>query len=346
MKARRAALYTVAAGALVVALVWSSGRDAPRPAGPAPLEAPGAGPLASGSAPAAAAAPGSAADAWLVRYGIPAASRGPMPASLAGTSVDGDLRVDREGRFVPGPETLVLFDYFFSASGEEDPAVVRGRIALHALEALPEPAAREVIDVLDRYVRYREAARELAKGDVAASDLSRRLQWMRELRAETLGPELTQAFYGEEEAVAILDVRRLEIAQDPTLDDDVRERLLRDVEESLPPDVQEQRRRAAGPSVLRREVLDLRASGASEDEVFAAREERYGEDAARRLAALDEQRADWQRRVSAYRVERDALEREGLSAPEQQARLDAVRARLFSPDELPRVAGLDLSDSR
>jgi lipase chaperone LimK len=278
----------------------------------------------------------------LARWGIPAASLGPRPESLRGTEVDGALRTDADGRFLPGPETIRLFDYFFSASGEEPDDVIRGRIALHVLEHLPPDAAAEAIAVLDRYLSFRRAARELAASERVPGDLERRWQWVRELRREHFGPELEAALYGEEEARTLVDLERREVLRDQSLSREEREQRLAALEERLPERVRAARRRAEAPLRVRREVERLRESGASEAEVFAARQRAFGAAAAERLAALDRRRADWQERLAAYRSERDALLADpDLSAQEREAALETLRRSTFAAEELARVRALD-----
>ena len=87
----------------------------------------------------------------------------------------------------------------------------------------------------------------------------------------------------------------------------------------------------------------LRDEGASDSEIFAVREERYGSEAAERLAALDARRADWKRRLAAYRAERDGLLADGAAS--QEAALDALRERHFEANEITRVRALEAAGS-
>lgn len=89
------------------------------------------------------------------------------------------------------------------------------------------------------------------------------------------------------------------------------------------------------------EELALRESGASEAEVDALREERFGREAADRMAALDADRADWAARVTEYRSEREALLATMDDFAEREAALNDLRERHFSEDERKRVEILD-----
>ena len=64
------------------------------------------------------------------------------------------------------------------------------------------------------------------------------------------------------------------------------------LEARLPERVREARLQATGPLRVRQEVEALRDAGASEREIFAARERAFGTEAAERLAEMDRERAE------------------------------------------------------
>jgi lipase chaperone LimK len=324
MRARTfaAAVLLVGAGALLFALL--------RP--PASGKLPG---QAAPEPPAAATAAGAG--------GEPApAAAAPLPRSLRGSEVDGSLAVGADGRFLPTPGARRLFDYFLSAAGEEPLDVIRERIALHVRGVLPPEAAAGAVEALERYLGYREALRQLARAGQVPDDLERRLQWIRELRQEELGPELARAFYAEEEEVMLVDLARREVLLDASLDAAERAQRLDALEARLPEAVRAARARATAPERTRREVERLRQRGASDAEVFAVREEAFGWEAAQRLAELDRSRAAWDERLADYRAARDALLADPELAPDARARaVEALREERFAGGERERVAALE-----
>lgn len=323
MRGARAAAAGAAALGLGLALLLASERRAPAPA-------PAAAPVASPEALAGAAAP--YAD--------------PLPASLRGTSIDGDLRVDARGRFVPGPEALRLFEYFFAATGEEPVARIRARIVAVVGQRLPPTAAREAEALLERFLAYREEAAALfAAGQLSGADEERRFQLVRELRRKVFGAELAAALFGEEERIAALDVERRRVMRQPELEPAERARRLAALEEQLPEAVRAARRETLAALELRAAEAELRAAGAGEAEIAAERERRFGPEAAERLAALDRRRADWNGRVTAYRRERDALRAQGLAEGEYRAALAALRDAHFQGPERTRIDALDRMES-
>ncbi|RIL08029.1 MAG: lipase chaperone [Proteobacteria bacterium] len=299
------------------------------------------------AAPVSAAAPPPAAapTPLVATEAAPSGSAAPLPDSLAGTHVDGDLRLDAQGRFVPGPEALVLFDYFLSATGEEPDERIRARIVAEIRRRLAPDAARDAEALLERYLDYRDAARALfADERLASADVERRFQRIRELRREAFGAELAAALFGEEERVVAIDLERQRVLQQRGLDPAERARRLAGLEEQLPEAVRAARREATAVVDLRAAEAELRAAGAGSAAIQAERERRFGREAAERLAALDARRSAWDERVAAYRSERDALRAEDLPDDEYARRVSELRAARFAEPERLRIEALDRVD--
>ncbi|MDJ0850660.1 MAG: lipase secretion chaperone [Myxococcota bacterium] len=268
-------------------------------------------------------------------------ARRPLPASLRGTDVDGAYSVDARGRFLPSPAVLRRFDYFLSVGGEEPEEVTRARIVADIEAGLPPRAAAEAVALLDDYLAYRRAGRELHARGLAPEDLERRLQRVRELRREFFGAERSALLFGEEEALALAALERARIARDPALDEAERARRLEAVDAELPASLGRSRRAATLPQRLARQEAALRDAGADPAAIRSLREAEVGAEAADRLEALDAARRAWEARVQAYRAERDRL----LAAPDASAdALEALRRAHFEPAELARVRGLDRID--
>ncbi len=322
---RRALAAAAAAALLGTGLAFALVRE--RPAAPDAVSPPA--PLAP-----VALAPARAPEA------TPAADA--LPESLQGTDVGGDLRVDAEGRFVPGPEALALFDYFLAATGEEPPERIRARITTEIGRRLPAEAARDAEALLDRYLAYRAAAAELfAASDLSRADPERRFQRIRELRREWFGADLASALFAGEEQVIAVELERQRVARDAELDPAEREQRLAALEQQLPEAERAARREALAATSLRAAEATLRGAGAGPAEIEAERERRVGVEAAARLAALDRSRAQWTARVAAYRAEREALRAQTLSEPDYAAALASLRDAHFAGAERARIDALD-----
>jgi lipase chaperone LimK len=252
--------------------------------------------------------------------------------------VDGGFVLDADGRLVVTPEALDLFDYFLAATGEEPDAMIRARIERAIEQRLPPRARPAALDLLGRYLAYREALRDLHASDaLAAADLERRFQRIREIRRAYFDATEREALFAAEVERWRIDVERYRVAHDPGLTPEERADRLEALDAALPDEVRATRDAALAAVRLQADEAALREAGASDAEVQALREARFGPEAAARLAALDHRRAEWSRRVDAWRVERARLAADGVS-PEEIA---AQRAERFTPPERRRIEALE-----
>ena len=85
----------------------------------------------------------------------------------------------------------------------------------------------------------------------------------------------------------------------------------------------------------------MKQQGANAADLYAFRQQQFGEAAAMRLQKLEEQRLAWQNRYQNYTQQRDRIHNAALSSDDKQKQLDALRRRLFSASEQQRAAALD-----
>lgn len=281
-----------------------------------------------------------------------------LPGSLDGTDADGNVTAGADGHLIVTIELRRLFDHFLAATGEEPLATIRARIiaALHA--KLPPTAAGEAIEILDRYLGYRDAARQLAGADdtadpiqVAAarpaSDALARKQMaelaqVHDLRAKWFSPVVVQAFFSAEEASIYAAFARRDVMADKTLSEAERAQKLAALEAALPADERGARAAALAPLEAMNREAQLRAAGASAEQIAAARTAAFGADGAARLADLDQQRAAWTQKLAQFRADRAALLADpSLSANDRDQRIADLVARSFTPAEQVRVAAIE-----
>jgi lipase chaperone LimK len=272
----------------------------------------------------------------------PGAPTPPLPASLRGTDLPGGLAVDATGHFRATRDALDLFEYYFSASGEEPDEQIRQRNEAEIDARLEAPAREEALSFLDAYLRYREHARALFEGGFEDLPLETRFQRIRELRRSVFGAAEAEALFGAEEDRIRVDLERRRVVQDPELSADDREPRLAALDARLPPVVRDAQAAARAALDLRNAEARLRAEGAGASEIHALREQRFGPEAAARLAALDRERDAWQARLDEWRATRTALEAEFANDPAQlAATLEAARAERFTAREQIRVEALE-----
>jgi lipase chaperone LimK len=249
----------VALAALLLAIwlaVRSGGEGAP--AGAAPEPAPPAAP----APPEARTQPGRI-PAWAAAAVVAPA----LPASLAGTDVDGSLGLGSDGRFRPDAGSIRLFDYFLSSLGEVSLAQVRDLVRREAASRAPgEDAA--VLDLFDRYVAYLGEAQAAAARATATPRSF--LEEVVRLQQSRFGEPLAGQLFGDDNALALA--------------------ILDGSDAGLPERLRAARARVRAPAEVRARVEALRQEGASDAQIWAERAARFGPQAADRLAALDEQR--------------------------------------------------------
>ncbi|APR82407.1 lipase modulator protein [Minicystis rosea] len=266
----------------------------------------------------------------------------PLPGSLQGTIEDGALREDAAGDLVIGPEVLRLFDYYLSTTGEESAAAIRKRIEAAIHRKLGEGrAAKTAIDLLNRYLGYREGSRGMA---ATGEDLGGRLDALKQLRRAHFG-DFADKLFGEEEQAAAVAVAQHRVHQDDSLSAADRERRLSELEARLPETVREARAAALEPMREAAEEASMRAAGASDADVHAYRVATVGDEAADRLAALDAERAAWKARLTAFREARAALEQSEPDPGRRSAAIQRLLDRSFSPTEQIRVEAADRRDA-
>jgi lipase chaperone LimK len=260
-----------------------------------------------------------------------------VPRSLRGTDVDGALRTDAKADLIVGPEVAALFEYFLSATGEESPEAIKARIVAAIRERLDGRAEVQALALLDRYLDYRDATRGLR---VESEDPAARLAAIRKLRRERFGAEDADRLFGAEEREGEVAIEASRLASDATLSHAEREARIAALEDELPLATREARAAARQPVRQQAEEQALREAGATEAELYAHRVVTVGAEAADRLAALDRQRAEWTRRLDAFRAERARLVARSHDLVTLRAEEDALLARDFTPEERVRVRAI------
>lgn len=234
------------------------------------------------------------------------------PRSLAGTDLDGSLRAIH-GVFVFDDDARRAFDYFLTADGEQTrpelDAWVRSELAVR----LPARAAEHGFAAWHAYVDYRSDAAELLADP--ATDLTLAEARLHALIREQLGDYPIAA----DEMAQIS--RAFTIKRALTGDD-------RDVALA----------QVSAPSLGRDAETFLAGHRAAElaqnpDELQRVRRDHFGADATDRLTALDARRAEWDRRVAAFR-EASAL------LPSDEA-VAALAQEQFTPAEFRRFLALE-----
>lgn len=239
--------------------------------------------------------------------------------SLRGTQPDGELRVDTNGRLVLDASLVRVFDYWLALTGEIADAQIRARLLAQMQGTHGDAVAQQAIAIFDRYVAMRA---ELAAQPPIA-DLEQRFAHLRDTRRRWFGAD-AEAMFGAEEDYLAQTLARRRLADDPEA--------LAAFDAARPAAQVAAERDATAALVADEQTRQLDAAHATPEQRREEREQLWGTDAAARLAALDVQRADWDRRVADYRRDRAGLD---------EAAAAALRGARFTPEERTRIEALE-----
>ncbi len=264
-----------------------------------------------------------------------------FPASLEGTDVDGALELDARGHFIANKNALRLFEYFFTALGEEPTEVILARIGLQ-IDALPPEAAAEAYAFLQQFLDYRAGASEMMLTGGEAADFKEAFERVSKLRSEAFGEELAHELFADEERYAQSAFERWEVVRDPDLSEAEKWDRVMEIEAELNPQQRSRIIDSLAPAETARIASLMREEGASDQDVWQLRADALGEEAAWRLADLDEKHKVWNERVAAYNEESEAIKSDPrLSEFEKASLVNELRTTYFDSTEQLRVQALE-----
>ncbi|WP_227429964.1 lipase secretion chaperone [Psychrobacter sp. I-STPA6b] len=275
-----------------------------------------------------------------------------LPRSLQGTDVDGDIIINQNQQLVVTEGLRRLFDYFLSALGEEDESTIQARVEAYINSRTPEPAASQAITIFHQYVAYLKALSSLEKryghlqmqatqeGSLDRSLIAQRTQDIARIRKQHFSNETIQAFFQQEDQLNDYTVAMVDIANDTSLNDEQKEAAKQEYVSRLPDGAIKQRIQQSNDfTALIRRTDEMKAKGATAEELFAMRSQVVGVEAAQRLAALDAEEADFDKRFTQYQQGKKALIAQYGSQQQAQSQIDMLEAQLFDSNERKRLTG-------
>ncbi len=271
----------------------------------------------------------------------------PMPERLASARPDVQLKVDRHGNLLADHQILVLFEYHLAALEDEPLDQVLARLHYTLASQLDGLALGQARDLLQRYVGHKielaeldASVQPLETGDMSAA-LQERLASVEAIRRQYFDEDEYQAFFALEQAQNAVAVQSLALRQNDTLTDSERRQAEAELKADLPPAIRALNERIKRDGELYAYTEELRQAGASPEVIYQERSEVLGPEAARELARLDQQREQWNQRLTVYQEERNAIRRSGLSEQDQAASIAALREQHFSGLDRVRVEALE-----
>lgn len=260
--------------------------------------------------------------------------------SLRDTVADGNVTVGFGGRLKPDLELRRLFDYYLTLIGETDLTGVRTLLQQDLLHRrLASPVQDEVMQVFDRYVRYQQAASEVA----SRPGLTFKSQFgeLQALRQKILGENVAEAFYGAEQVQQKLLLQRLAVGSDQNLSPAEKTRQLQVLDLAAPAAEREARIQASIGRLVQQQTALLDEAHADAATRRAERAEIWGDAVADRLAQLDQHRAQWQARLEAYSARRKRIQQnDSLDTQTRQKALQQLLQTSFHGTEQLQVQAM------
>lgn len=253
--------------------------------------------------------------------------------SLRGSEVDAEFHFDQNGQLVNDLALRHYFDYFLSTIGELSLEEIRQALAEDLFQRLEPAQADQAIRVLERYLEYLAAAQELSTG----GDVAARFAQLVDLRRRVLGDDLADGFFAQEETYTRTVLREQEIIQNNQLSLEQRQQELEQLHRDLPPELRQSREEAIAHHLVLEQQQQFEQLQLDPAQRHAERAALFGEEAAQRLAQLDQQRQQWQQRLDTYQQQRNAL----LAQGESEEQIAALRQQLFDEAEQRRVLALE-----
>ncbi|MEN9436154.1 MAG: hypothetical protein RIR09_809 [Pseudomonadota bacterium] len=279
----------------------------------------------------------------------PAAPSTSFVRSMEGTIPDGSLGAWKVGKSADSAGPLALgelrrmFDYYLSAVGEKSIAEITQEINAEIERSLAPANVPKAKRILGLYLEFKRELLDLERRPGMAGQgvqaIRNRLLAMQDLRARYFNAEETQAMFGFEDAYDMDAVARLEISQDPSLTDKQKQDKLTALDATMSPELLRERE---APRVIIRveeEVAQMRAKGATDDEVYRLRAKEFDAPAADRLAELDRDEAQWKQRIAQYLAARSQLLASPATAadPDHQTALSNLQRTQFTEEERRRL---------
>lgn len=253
--------------------------------------------------------------------------------SFVGTSPDGQLATS--GRdLVLSPDLIKRFEYHLTAVGEKTQAQIKATIIQEITAELNEKGQKEALRILDAYLKFKTALGSVTQpklGEISGASLAQHFKSVRDLRAQYFQPNEVQALFGNSDEYDDYTAQKLAIVQNPGLSATEREAQLQRLKATLSP---ENRANVEQPVIhltLAAKEEEARREGASNEAIQQIRTNLVGADAAKRLAALDQEEAAWKTRIQQYK--------EALAA--DPAHAQQLKGTLFTPKEQLRLAAYE-----
>ena len=275
-----------------------------------------------------------------------------LPRSLKGTQVDGEIIIDENKQLVVTEGLRRLFDYFLSAIGEEDEAVIFARVESYIRHHTPEPAASQAVAIFSKYVAYLKALPEIEKrygnlqlqatknGELDLNAIAQQKQDVANLRQQYFDKTTIEAFFGASDSYDDYSMEMVRINQNEQMSEAQKQAARQDYVSRLPDGaIKTNIMQQANLNELMARTEQMQAKGATAEDLYNMRRELVGAPAAARLAQVDQQDAHFDQRFKQYQAQKQQLLSQNADKAQAQTQIHQIEQQLFNDMERKRLAG-------
>ena len=275
-----------------------------------------------------------------------------LPRSLKGTQVDGEIIIDENKQLVVTEGLRRLFDYFLSAIGEEDEAVIFARVESYIRHHTPEPAASQAVAIFSKYVAYLKALPEIEKrygnlqlqatknGELDLNAIAQQKQDVANLRQQYFDKTTIEAFFGASDSYDDYSMEMVRINQNEQMSEAQKQAARQDYVSRLPDGaIKTNIMQQANLNELMARTEQMKAAGASPEALYNMRRELVGAPASERLAQVDQEDANFDQRFKQYQAQKQQLLSQNADKVQAQTQIHQIEQQLFNDMERKRLAG-------
>lgn len=166
--------------------------------------------------------------------------------SLEGADIDGALQADEQNQLILSIEVRDFFDYFLSTADEIGPEAAIAEIQRYANQYLPEPAKTQALQLLGKYLSFKQTEYQLQQTPISQDSLSDKgaitvmresFESLKSSRQTLFSPIEEQALFGLEDTYAEHTIATLELMADESLSNEQINEGLQVLESKLPPEL-------------------------------------------------------------------------------------------------------------
>ncbi|ENX41770.1 lipase secretion chaperone [Acinetobacter sp. NIPH 2100] len=276
--------------------------------------------------------------------------KGKMPvlaASLQGTEIDCPIQVDSNGKLILTVGIRSCFDYFFSSLGEKTETELVADIRQYLTATLPDTASSYAIYLLDQYVAYTHALKNIKpSGNFKTGDIDgfqKVIDQMYKVQQQFFNAAEINALFGNERNLNQFNIDQMRIHANKTLTAQQKAAELAKLIDQLPSTLADGVRVSMQFAELQQLTQEVREKGGSAQELRNMRESLLGPEAADRLEKVDQEEAGWQTQVNGYLAARDQILKSDASNESKQQSINQLRNQSFgSKEDLLRAQSYEM----